>query len=60
MSIMVEKGQISVKGVDMDIFLEIKSIAARNRKLMGDIVTQALKMWLDNYRKNEAKQQRLA
>jgi len=51
--IMVEKGHISVKGVDMDIFLDVKSIAARNRKLMGDIVTQALKMWLEDYRENE-------
>ncbi len=50
---MSEKGHISVKGVDMDTFLEIKSIAARNRKLMGDIVTQALKMWLENYRKGK-------
>jgi len=56
---MVEKGHISVKGVDMDSFLEVKSIAARNRKLMGDLVTQALKMWLEDYRENELKQQNL-
>jgi len=47
---MVEKGPISVKDVDMDVFLEIRSIAARNRKKMGDIVTMALKMWLEDYR----------
>ncbi len=57
--VMVEKGHISVKDVDMDAFLEIKSIAARNRKRMGDIVTQALKMWLEDYRENELKQQSL-
>jgi len=56
---MVEKGHISVKGVEMDSFLEVKSVAARNRKKMGDVVTQALKMWLDDYREKEGKQQSL-
>ncbi len=50
---MAEKGNISVKDVDMECFLEIRSIAARNRKKMGDIVTQALKMWLEDYRKGK-------
>lgn len=53
MHIMVEKGHISVKNVDMSTYLEIRSIAARNRKRMGDLVTQALKMWLEDYRENE-------
>ena len=57
--VMVEKGHISVKGVEMDSFLEVKSVAARNRKKMGDVVTQALKMWLDDYREKEGKQQSL-
>jgi len=50
---MAEKGNISVKDVDMEVFLEIRSIAAKNRMKMGDIVTQALKMWLEDYRVNE-------
>ena len=56
---MVEKGHISVKGVEMDSFLEVKSIAARNRRKMGDLVTIALKMWLEDYRENEMKRQSL-
>lgn len=47
---MTEKGHISAKGVDMDLFLEVRSIATRNRMKMGDIVTQALKMWLEDYK----------
>lgn len=53
---MAEKGNISVKDVDMAIFLEIRSIATRNRMKMGDIVTQALKMWQEDYRKGERDQ----
>jgi len=52
---MVEKDHISVKDVETDIFLEIKSIAARNRMKMGNVVTQALKLWLEDYRENELK-----
>ena len=38
-----------MKGVDIDLFLEVKSIAVRRREKMGDVVTRALKLWLEDY-----------